>query len=93
MHVIEPSFYERMHEDEAQIFSHVKPESPGEVSISFLDSSNDEFKVRGFFSLSAARQEHDHRQLRTAKKLKARDNRTSLGTALMKAMGKIGGKK
>lgn len=93
VHVIEPSFYERIHENEALIFSHVKPEFPDEVSISFLDNNNDEFKVRGFFSLSAARQEHDRQHYRGPKKPKITGNSNSLGKALIKAMGKLEGKK
>ena len=93
VHVIEPSFYERIHENEALIFSHVKPEFPDEVSISFLDNNNDEFKVRGFFSLSAARQEHDRQHYRAPKKPKITGNSNSLGKALIKAMGKLEGKK
>lgn len=91
IHVIEPSFYERIHEDVSLIFAHAKFESPDEVALSFLDNENVEFKVRGFYSLSHARQEYDNCQPETMRKPRSRKNETSLGGALIKALGNIVG--
>jgi len=92
VHVIERSFYERIHEDVSLIFAHAKFESQHEVALSFLDNENVEFKVRGFYSLSQARQEYDNCQAGKLKNSRSRENETSLRRALVKALGKIGGR-
>lgn len=93
VYVIEKSLYERIHEDVTLVFSHVKFESSHEVALSFLDNKDNEFKVHGYYTLSYARQEYDNRQRMVGEKFKVRKNETSLGKAMTKAFGAIGGAK
>jgi len=87
VHVIEPSFYERIDEDASLIFAHAKFESQDELELSFLDNENGDFKVRGFYSLSRARQEYDDCQSEITRKSRPRESETTLRKALIKALG------
>lgn len=93
LHVIEPSIYERLTEDVSLIFAHAKFEHDNAVLLSFLDVKEEELRIKGFYSLSDAKREHEKRGYGIEKDSTRYRRKTVMRQAFEKAMWNTGGNK